>query len=43
VGLDGDKGVDCTGRTALPGLFDCYVHVTMTGIDAIRRLVRPFS
>lgn len=43
VGLDGDKGVDCAGRTVLPGLFDCHVHLTMTGIDTIRRLTRPFS
>lgn len=43
VGLDGDEGVDCTGRTILPGLFDCHVHVTMNGIDAVRGLSRPFS
>jgi imidazolonepropionase-like amidohydrolase len=43
VGLDGDEGVDCTGRTILPGLFDCHVHVTMNGIDTVRRLSRPFS
>jgi imidazolonepropionase-like amidohydrolase len=43
VGLDGDEGVDCTGRAVLPGLFDCHVHVTMNGVDTMRRLARPFS
>lgn len=43
LGLDGDVSVDCTGRTILPGLFDCHVHVTMTGIDVMQRLSRPFS
>jgi imidazolonepropionase-like amidohydrolase len=43
VGLDGDEGVDCTGRTVLPGLFDCHVHVTMNGVDTMRSLARPFS
>jgi len=43
VGLDGDESVDCTGQTILPGLFDCHVHVTMTGIDVMKRLARPFS
>ena len=26
TGLDGDDVVDLTGRTVLPGLFDCHVH-----------------
>jgi imidazolonepropionase-like amidohydrolase len=26
-GLDGDVGVDCTGRGLLPGLFDCHLHL----------------
>ena len=26
-GLDGDDAVDLDGRTLLPGLFDCHVHV----------------
>ena len=27
TGLDGDEAVDVAGRTLLPGLFDCHVHV----------------
>jgi imidazolonepropionase-like amidohydrolase len=42
-GLDGDDGVDVTGCTLLPGLFDCHVHVTSSGADFVRRLQRPFS
>jgi imidazolonepropionase-like amidohydrolase len=26
-GLDGDDGVDCVGKSLLPGLFDCHVHL----------------
>ena len=26
-GLDGDEGVDCSGKALLPGLFDCHVHL----------------
>jgi len=43
IGLDGDKGVDISGRTILPGLFDCHVHVTSAGVDVMRRLNTPFS
>ena len=44
TGLDGDEAVDVTGRTLLPGLFDCHVHVTFSGdLDPMRRLSRPFS
>jgi len=42
-GLDGDEAVDCTGRTILPGLFDCHVHVTSSGPDLLVRLNKPFS
>ncbi|WP_298339879.1 amidohydrolase family protein [Ferrimicrobium sp.] len=42
-GLDGDQVVDCTGKALLPGLFDCHVHVTSSGVDTMRRLTRPFS
>ena len=42
-GLDGDDGIDATGCTLLPGLFDCHVHVTSSGTDFVRRLQRPFS
>jgi imidazolonepropionase-like amidohydrolase len=44
IGLDGDEAVDLTGRTALPGLFDCHVHFTMSGnLDVLYRVRRPFS
>jgi imidazolonepropionase-like amidohydrolase len=43
IGLDGDEQADVTGLTLLPGLFDCHVHVTVSGIDLLRRLQRPFS
>jgi imidazolonepropionase-like amidohydrolase len=42
-GLDGDEVVDCTGATVLPGLFDCHVHVMMSGVDIMRHLQTPFS
>src|ERR671927_1519847 len=42
-GLDGDEEVDCTGGTVLPGLFDCHVHVMMSGVDVLRQLQTPFS
>ncbi|WP_043841430.1 metal-dependent hydrolase family protein [Amycolatopsis taiwanensis] len=43
TGLDGDEVVDCTGTTLLPGLIDCHVHVTVSEINVIHRLYRPFS
>jgi imidazolonepropionase-like amidohydrolase len=42
-GLDGDDVVDCTGATVLPGLFDCHVHVMMSGVDTLRAMQTPFS
>jgi imidazolonepropionase-like amidohydrolase len=42
-GLDGDEGVDVTGKALLPGLFDCHTHVTFSHIDTMRRLQTPFS
>src|SRR5215211_5786250 len=42
-GLDGDEAVDCTGATVFPGLFDCHVHVMMSGVDLLRHLQTPFS
>ncbi len=41
--LDGDADVDLDGRTLLPGLFDCHVHVVFSGLDLLRDLQRPFS
>jgi len=44
VGLDGDVAVDCTGKTVLPGLFDCHVHVMFSGsLDLVAALNKPFS
>lgn len=43
TGLDGDEAVDCTGATVLPGLFDCHVHVLMSGVDTLRQLQTPYS
>src|SRR5919206_1759920 len=42
-GLDGDEEVDCTGATVLPGLFDCHVHVMVSGVDTLRQLQTPFG
>jgi imidazolonepropionase-like amidohydrolase len=42
-GLDGDDAVDVGGRHLLPGLFDCHTHVTLTSIDLMGILQRPFS
>jgi imidazolonepropionase-like amidohydrolase len=42
-GLDGDDVVDVTGRSLLPGMFDCHVHVVLDGIDAFALMQRPFS
>lgn len=42
-GLDGDEGVDASGSTILPGLIDCHVHVTSSGVDLLTGLERPFS
>jgi len=42
-GLDGDEGIDCTGRTLLPGLFDTHTHVIFSTLDWVEELVTPFS
>ena len=42
-GLDGDESVDASGRTILPGLFDCHTHVVVSSIDTMRLLQTPFS
>jgi imidazolonepropionase-like amidohydrolase len=41
--LDGDRSVDATGRTLLPGLFDCHVHIAARHIDVWRLLQTPLS
>ena len=43
--LDGDEGVDVSGKHVLPGFFDCHTHV-MFGpelMDVARRVNTPFS
>ncbi len=44
-GLDGDEGVDCTGKAILPGLFDTHVHVAFSyeDFDEVRLMHEPFS
>jgi imidazolonepropionase-like amidohydrolase len=42
-GLDGDESVDVKGKTLLPGLFDCHVHVMYSDVDMMRSLTSPFS
>jgi imidazolonepropionase-like amidohydrolase len=41
--LDGDEAVDVSGRTILPGLFDCHVHVAFSHVDVWRSVQTPFS
>jgi imidazolonepropionase-like amidohydrolase len=41
--LDGDERIDVAGRTLLPGLFDCHVHVIFSHIDQWKLVQRPFS
>ncbi|PKV90544.1 imidazolonepropionase-like amidohydrolase [Amycolatopsis echigonensis] len=43
TGLDGDRAVDCTGATLLPGMFDCHVHVTVSDLGLLQRVQKPFS
>lgn len=42
-GLDGDESVDCAGKTVLPGLIDCHVHLMIDGLDPLGWLHDPFS
>jgi imidazolonepropionase-like amidohydrolase len=44
-GLDGDDGVDCSGKALLPGLFDCHAHLAFRyeDFDEIRSMNEPFS
>jgi imidazolonepropionase-like amidohydrolase len=41
--LDGDAAIDVTGRTILPGLFDCHTHVVFSHVDTWRSVQTPFS
>jgi imidazolonepropionase-like amidohydrolase len=42
-GLDGDEAVEVSGKTLLPGLFDCHTHVTFSHIDFMKHMQTPFS
>src|SRR5919201_839960 len=44
-GLDGDEVVDVSGRTLLPGMFDCHVHLALRheDMDELRVMHEPFS
>lgn len=42
-GLDGDSAVELAGRTLLPGLFDCHVHVIAAEFDMWKDLNTPYS
>lgn len=41
--LSGGDRVELTGKTLLPGLIDCHVHVTSSTLDLMERLQQPFS
>jgi imidazolonepropionase-like amidohydrolase len=43
TGLDGDEVVDVSGRTILPGLFDCHTHVCISNVDLWGWTQQPFS
>ena len=43
TGLDGDDAVELAGKTLLPGLFDCHVHVTTSHVDVWKLANTPFS
>ena len=43
VGLDGDQAVDYSGKTILPGLIDCHVHVLMSSLDLFGTMQQPYS
>ncbi len=44
-GLDGDEGVDVSGKTLIPGLFDCHIHVASRyeDLDEVAVTHRPFT
>ncbi|MDP9329849.1 MAG: amidohydrolase family protein [Actinomycetota bacterium] len=42
-GLDADEAVEVSGKTLLPGLFDCHTHVTLSHIDFMKLMQTPFS
>ena len=43
TGLDGDQRVDLAGKSVLPGLFDCHIHVVGSHLDIMKYLETPLS
>jgi imidazolonepropionase-like amidohydrolase len=43
AGLDGDQRVDLSGKSVLPGLFDCHIHVVGSHLDVMKYLETPLS
>lgn len=43
TGLDGDEREEMSGRTLMPGMFDCHTHLVVSTIDLMRTLQTPFS
>jgi imidazolonepropionase-like amidohydrolase len=41
--LDGDESVDVSGRTVLPGFFDCHTHVCVSDVNLWGVVQKPFS
>lgn len=41
--LKGDEVVDVTGKTLIPGMFDCHVHILGVEMAVKARLDEPFS
>jgi imidazolonepropionase-like amidohydrolase len=41
--LDADEAVELAGKTLLPGLFDCHVHMTTSHVDVWKLANTPFS
>lgn len=39
----GAETIDASGRTLLPGMIDCHVHVTISAVDMLHRLMSPPS
>ena len=44
TGLDGDEAIECEGKSLLPGLFDCHIHLMgRYEDDELTVTHRPFS
>ena len=44
TGLDGDEAIECEGKSLLPGLFDCHIHLMgRYEDDELTVIHRPFS